>query len=97
MYHCVFLEKSFLVIEIYKCLGPSIISYLNKLQTTSKKTKKVDQSFIFSKRVLTIFNKHMVPKAEHQVHKQKQFRDEQLTSTIVLDRGLQLWHPTPKN
>jgi len=80
-------------------LGPSIISYVNKLQTTlRKKRAKEDQSFIFSNRVLTIFNKHMVPKAEHQVHKQKQFRDEQLTSTIVLDRGLQLWHPsTPKN
>ena len=41
-----------------------------------KKRTKEDQSFIVSNTVITIFNKHMVPKAEHQVHKQKQFRDE---------------------
>ena len=50
--------------------------FISQQTTLRKKRTKEDQSFIFSNRVSTIFDKHMVPKAEHQVHKQKQVRDE---------------------
>ena len=78
MYHCVFFENvflCFLVMEIYIMFGSQHHFICQQASNHFKKKRtKEDQSSIFSNRVLTIFNKHMVPKAEHQVHKQKQFR-----------------------